>query len=333
MDTLKPSTTQKSNENRAEKLSALGEYIGSFFIVLILASIKLFDVIHPVAEWKWIHKVAEIEPTVLAAALVTFIVFERWKVLGPTRKAVHNIEVACEKMKSVPDVSQVSDLLDASLTRVVDQLSSRTTLKINETAEDTYKNILAVFKSVEHDKPHTLKTLRHGIFHAEGARNSTPEDDQPYFAAFRDKMKEMSASNGANRWNVNVLYNVTHSDRLRVILSERLDLGSVGYKIRAMCLHDFSPVFSPMIVDDQHVFLAVFEEGKNRVSKSVYMHGERATKFFADYFDALWADRRVKMLREEGVNNQQGIEELKVAVAGIAALASLFAESRSMRSG
>jgi len=319
MNAQRSSIENETEPEPLEKWRKVGKYIAGFLIVVLVVSVKIFDVFHPVAEQPWIHRIAEIEPTVLAALLLTYVFFERLKLLGPTKKKVDSIADACVTLSSVPRRSELSSLLDAATANVVEQLSSPVSVRMNESAEATYTHILRVLESVEKAKSHTVKTLRHGIFHAEGARNTTSEDDQSYFAAFREKMKQVSASDGANRWNVNVLYNVTHADRLSVILDERLNLGTAGYKVRAMCLPDFSPVFSPMIVDDQHVFLAVFEEGKNRVSKSVYMHGQKAAKFFADYFDTLWADQRVKILRKEGINNQQGIKELKASIRDIPA--------------
>ena len=48
------------------------------------------------------------------------------------------------------------------------------------------------------------------------------------------------------------------------------------------------------------------------------MRGAKAAKFFADYFDALWADHhRVKILREDGACNSEGITELKDSVRQI----------------
>jgi hypothetical protein len=286
----------KDQHNNAEKDKdpdkiewgrAIGEGFAVLATALLVASAAIIDVVHPITELPWVHKIAELEPTVIALALLTYVALERWKVLGPTKKKVDGIQATCKKLNSIPNFEQLSSMLDGMTAKIVGQLSSKTSLTINDTAEDTYLHILRILDSVEKAKLSEVKTLRHSIFHAEGARDTTPEDDQPYFVEFRQKMKTVSASAGRNRWDVKVLYNITHIDRLNVILNERLDLGTEGYRVRAMCLHDFFPVFSPMIIDDQHVFLAVLEEGKNRVSRSVYMRGEKAARFFADYFDEL----------------------------------------------
>jgi len=302
-----------------EKGGTLGEYIAVIVTALFFAGIDVFKEFHSAAivPPPWVDNVAKVEPTVLSSLLLSYVIFERLKVLGPTKRKIERIERTCKRLNSIPTDSEVSRLLGVATASVVDQLSSAVTVKINDSAEATYTHFLRILDSVETAKPHTIKILRHAIFHAESARDTVKEDDQPYFADFVQRMKAVSASDGSDRWDVRTLYNVTHVDRLNVILG-RLSLGKVGYRVRSMCLPDFFPVFSPMIVDDQHVFLAVLEEGKNRVSKSVYMHGDKAARLFADYFDVLWADsRRVKTLAEDGTINEEGIKELTVAVNNV----------------
>ncbi len=301
----------------SEKNHTIGEYVVGIIIVLAVAVVKTIDVLHPVADWPSMHKIAEIEPTLLAAGLLTYVVFERLKFLGPTKKRVDRIAIDCAKLSEIPGREEITRLLNNSTAHVVEHLSNKVSVRMNDTAEATYKHILRVVESVEANKNHTVKNLRMGVFHAAGARNTTPEDTQQYFIDFSNKMRQMASSDEANRWNVKVLYNVTHPDRLSVIL-DRLKLGSAGYKVRALSLPDFLPVFSPMIVDEEHVFLAVFEEGKSRVSKSVYLHGPKAAKFFTEYFETLWSDNRVKILREEGTLNGTGIADVEDAVQTIA---------------
>jgi hypothetical protein len=312
MSSPSPKEAQETDRKGAEFSRGFGESVALIALALVAATATIIDVVHPIPGLPWVHKVAEIEPTVIAGVLLIYVLFERWKLLGPTKRKVESIEGASLRLNSIPDREEISRLFDRATSNVVERLSSKTTLVINETAEETYTQILRVLEAVERDKPSKLKKLRHGIFHAQGAHNAQPEDNQPYFADFIEEMKRVSRS---ELWDVKVLYNVTHAHRLNVVLAERLDLGDVRYAVRAMCFDNFFPVFSPMIIDDQHVFLAVFGEGKSRVSKSVYLRGEKAARFFADYFDSFWADDRVKKLREDGSNNARGIEELKVEVA------------------
>lgn len=300
-----------------------GRRLGKILTVIIVLVVTFCQVVHvlevsPLKGWSYVPKLAEIAPTTLAAALLAYLIFERLEILAPTKKEVSSISSALTKLSNLANREDISKLFNEATSEIINQAGSSATVAVCLTAEATYRRNLRIIKSVERKKPTSPKKFLHGIFIAADAPATSSQGTEPdYYVEFKNKMAEMAASSGNSRWDVNVLYNIVSPDRLKVVES-RLSLGDEGYEVRAICLHSLPPIFSPMIMDNQDVLLAVFEESNNRVSRSIHIQDEKTAEFFADYFRRLWEfdapPNRVFRLRSSGKTNHNELDALRELV-------------------
>jgi hypothetical protein len=149
--------------------------------------------------------------------------------------------------------------------------------------------------------------LLHGTLgnRAQGPSPSVSAGTAEHFKRFDAAMADCVKSSGRNRWNVRQFYNVTTIERLRMV-RKRADQDSEGFEVRAICLPQLVPQFSPVIVDKENVFLGAIDSKGFRVDSAIQLTGNDAVRFVERYISLLWDSRLVYRLRTElGVDHSE----------------------------
>ena len=121
----------------------------------------------------------------------------------------------------------------------------------------------------------------------------------------------------AERWHVRQLVNIVSSERLEQILSRPTFAAGEDHDVRAIVEPGSLPMFSPLIVGNQHVFLALDDERLFRAKSAVYLHGREEARWAMAYFDELW-NRTPWQLRDRVGPRDDEIAELQVALQALA---------------
>ncbi|MGB6961572.1 MAG: hypothetical protein WA748_07755 [Candidatus Acidiferrum sp.] len=126
-----------------------------------------------------------------------------------------------------------------------------------------------------------------------------------YYASFDATMTRCIASTGANRWFVQQIYNIVTLDRLDMVV-DRMGKGTDGFEVRAFCLPEMAPCFSPLILGEEDATLAILDSSNYRVGAALHLHGADAAAFVGRYFALLWDYKHTFRLRsEQGVNKEE----------------------------
>jgi len=245
----------------------------------------------------WIHRLAELSATALSVEILAFLILEYIGALIPTRNALKNIvlPILTELQNRTTHLEKVANqevlerLLTEQTANIVSRLKQPSMVIVNQTPEETYTDVVKTVRLITRQKPDQKKLMLHGFFHAAQAKYTESQtDDLPqYFRDFKEEMKRCVESSGIGQWEVRNFYNIASSERLDEVKS-RLGWGSEGYEVRAVCMKNAIPMFSPLLLDESDVFLAIFEATNKRVGPSIHIHGHEAAKFFREYYEALW---------------------------------------------
>jgi hypothetical protein len=107
-------------------------------------------------------------------------------------------------------------------------------------------------------------------------------------------------------WQVRQLVNVTSKERLEQIRERQLSTDGPHYEVRALVDPHSLNVFSPLIISDCHVFLALDDQKYFRASSALHFGTPKMARWMLRYFDSLW-DRAPFRLRD-----QAGVDETEV---------------------
>jgi hypothetical protein len=156
----------------------------------------------------------------------------------------------------------------------------------------------------------TLRKIALASLHGQGGRRSKIEPPQDArvgkaFAAFMDAMMHR-ITDEEEPWQVRQLVNVTSKERLEQIRERQLSTDGPHYEVRALVDPHSLNVFSPLIISDCHVFLALDDQKYFRASSALHFGTPKMARWMLRYFDSLW-DRAPFRLRD-----QAGVDETEV---------------------
>jgi len=200
-------------------------------------------------------------------------------------------DVLYRKIASPPELTNLPAASQA-YTRAVETIE-----KINATVRGRQKYL-------------TLCPLYSGV--AQPVTRST-STDKAYFDRFDALILQCIASEGTERWNVRLLYNVTSMQRLEMVV-KWLSLGTEGYEVKAICSPSAISQLSPMIIDEQDAFLATVNNVSYRVDAAIHLKGKDAVAFVKRFSDSLWESSVYNLRRDETGINGAEISRLREAV-------------------
>jgi hypothetical protein len=237
---------------------------------------------------------AVIGAVIAGAAAIVAAVIQGWrrrpKIRPPTLKS------SVENATGVQPAR--SKTLSSSQLSSVDSYDSR---------DAVYSAIVQAVRTVELDAA-CPKTIFVGALHGHsGKRRLSRFSSNPVFAAFDQEMLRCVKSSGPGMWRVRELYNITTKDRLDEIVGWLQQTESEdGYEVRAYCEPSSIGHLAPLVIGNQHAFLALEDDRYFRVTAGLDLHDPAAVAFVQRYCDMLWGDSRVFILRTGyGVDNAQ----------------------------
>lgn len=119
-------------------------------------------------------------------------------------------------------------------------------------------------------------------------------------------------------WRVRQLVNIVSLERLDQVVARQLALEGEHNEVRAIVEPGALPVFSPLVVANQHVFLALDDDRLFRAKSGVYLNGREAARWALSYFDDLW-NRAQWTLRDQVGRRDEDIDELRAALQALEA--------------
>jgi hypothetical protein len=134
------------------------------------------------------------------------------------------------------------------------------------------------------------------------------------FAPFDDAMLQCAHS---PRWVVHELLNIASESRLdRVIKRIEACKDADGYEVRAFCMPGALPHLSPLVVGTHQLFLGLEDPRFNRVAAMMHIESRAAVDIAVTYFNTLWEDRRVLVLRSPVEVQCAAINEIRRRLLG-----------------
>jgi len=120
-------------------------------------------------------------------------------------------------------------------------------------------------------------------------------------------------------WRVRQLLNVVSEERLSQALRRQLSLTGQYYEIKAFSDDtDLSPL-SPLIIGDEHAFLALDDSRHFHAASAVHLKGPEAVNWVQQHFDNLW-NEAPWLLRDTAGLRQRQLNDLRDLVAPEAAM-------------
>lgn len=151
-----------------------------------------------------------------------------------------------------------------------------------------------------------------------GKRRTMRQDSASVFESFADQMYKCIKSSGIGMWYVRELYNITDEGRLKMVL-ERIGKAenAEGYEVRAFCLQNALPQLSPLIIGDKDLFIAWDDPTYYAPKGSIHIAGRDFVASATEYFESLWNDKRIFVLRSGvGIEAEQ-INSLRIAIEAL----------------
>jgi len=301
------------------------ERLEKFFVYVLpgitALTVLLAKFVEAVAHWRHVlvgtaflaivDFISEIAVTLLACEILFFLIVERSKLLVVMEKQIEGSTFKIEeirestrnaeaKLVELITSNQMKSMLRDEAEVLYRKIVEPPALTNLASAEEAYTTVIETIKRISvtikgRQKDLILCPLYSGAAQPERRLSSS---DQRYFERFDSLMSECIASTGPERWNVRLLFNVTSIERLEMVI-QRLDQGTEGYQVRAICVPGMISQLSPMIIDGEDAFLAAINNVSYRVDTAIHLTGKDATAFVKRFVDSLWDAPHAYRLRTD----------------------------------
>src|SRR5439155_1497497 len=145
-----------------------------------------------------------------------------------------------------------------------------------------------------------------------GDRLTIPPVATPAFAGFEAAMVRCAKSFGPNMWQMRELYNISSVERLDQILDRLHTTASDdGYEARAFCLSQAIPHLPLLVIGSSDVLFGVEDPRYYEVRAAIHIVDSAATRLATEYFESLWNDPRVFILRSAVRLEEENITRLR----------------------
>lgn len=151
-----------------------------------------------------------------------------------------------------------------------------------------------------------------------GKRRTVRQDSTTGFEYFSSQMRKCINSSGTGMWQVREIYNITDEDRLEMILKrlENAD-NSVGYEVRAFCLQNVLPQLSPLVIGDKDLFIGWDDTTYYGPKQAIHIKGQEFVRSGTEYFESLWNDKRLFVLRSNLGIEADKVKSIRVAMKAL----------------
>lgn len=212
---------------------------------------------------------------VLLTAVVIYLLFLR-RGISPIEDLREDILEAVRGGKVIQYFSTRNELLMAAATIIASEPSSRA-------------------------KPNHLRLA---ALHDDERKKEHPARRNPAFVFFDELMQSCMKS---SEWKVQHLYYITTKRRFDMIVRRIEEAGSAeGFEVRALSLGKSPPALSPLIIGENHLFLAADDPDYFRPHYGIHIQSKEAVVFAVRYFDQVWETEGHFNLRMSGVPDNQG---------------------------
>jgi hypothetical protein len=184
--------------------------------------------------------------------------------------------------------------------------------------EEAYQIIPEVIYRLNREQRGPKELLLAALHGHSGDRVASQRSKIQAFRSFDEAILGCIRSVGPGMWKVRELFNITSESRLEEILRWfRRSRGADGYEARSFCVPDTIPTLAPLVISDCDAFLGFEDSRYYRVRGSVHVHGEKAVSMISGYFNSLWNDRRVIVLRPETGVDETAVERLRALIISL----------------
>ena len=164
------------------------------------------------------------------------------------------------------------------------------------TLTETYGAIAAAIYEVSAG-PVSERTISLAAMHGYGeSRDREPRGFEPATEAF-DKALAFAVTK--RNFQIRELFNINDPERLAMVVGrlEQRDATSES-EVKVISISDALPLLAPLVIGEEHVFLALADSRYNRVARAIHLRGKAYADFAKRYFDELWNDERATSIRK-----------------------------------
>ena len=163
------------------------------------------------------------------------------------------------------------------------------------------------------DEPPSI--IRHALLHAHDgkARDYNDVDTKSFHKAFDEALKNCINSSGTGSWKVQTLILVTSLNRLNNIekfIKEKFNEGK-NFEVKIYITPKALPYLSPLIIGEEHAFLALDDKSEYRVQDGFHLIGKDSVKLLIEYFDSLWNSKDAIEIRSAIELDEIKLDEIK----------------------
>lgn len=133
--------------------------------------------------------------------------------------------------------------------------------------------------------------------------------------AFDEMMNRTVARRGKNSWSIRTIYTVVDESRLEMIVRRLEEQEAYDkYEVKALIVSGYAPVM-PLVVGDQHTYLALDDPRYYRAGSGMYIEGKEAASLAAEYFNRLWDDPRAYFIRRATGVDRDAVNAIRALVS------------------
>jgi hypothetical protein len=189
-------------------------------------------------------------------------------------------------------------------------------IEVLPTTERAYERLCQVIKRL--DRTSGIKEWFLGALHGVDERKrhpAEPQEEPPAQREFGRLLLKACNSVGQDRWRVQMVANLVHSDRLTKmegLLNKTTN--AIGFELKFVMLERSLSMLSPCILGNEDAFIGVQDIAYYRVQSVIHLRGNESNRWLRTHWDIIWG--QAKWLRRATVLERNIIDKIKAAQSG-----------------
>jgi len=191
-----------------------------------------------------------------------------------------------------------------------------------DTSEITYMKVTQIISQVSLVGRANSKKILHAGFHGYRGQYLSRTDESRkrrkiLWEMFDKEILKCINSSGHGSWSVRSIFNITSEKRLNEIVDLLNNCTNAeGFEVKTFFNKNYLPMFSPLVIGNEDVFLAREHPVFSRVNDAIHLHGKEYVKMATEYYESLWSDSEIIVIRSATGINEDNIENLRTKLKG-----------------
>jgi len=221
-----------------------------------------------------------------------------------------------QALSSIRRILEKADATSADLASLKESLldlrasRGRPTVHVYLSRSEVYQAIAALLGRI-HDAPGEKQLALAALHGHSGERTNDEQQVLPEFQEFDAAMRRCIEARGSS-WRVRDVYNITTAERLDAIRG-RLEAtrDADGFEVRALSQREAPPQLATLVAGPEDLFVAIEDPRFYRVQKAIHIRSRDAVEVAMQYFEALWQQKQMFILRSADRIRPEEIDRLR----------------------